>query len=72
MKVVAYDIMERDSRARLMLDMEALLKNGEGWDVAGGVAVSHKLVDSRMPGGAPRVVVSYLQAVVKREHTLLR
>ncbi len=71
MKVTAYKIMERNTRERLMLDLEKLLRNGEGWDVTGGVAVAYTLRESRIDGGFPILACSYLQAVVKRETTLL-
>lgn len=71
MKVTAYEIMERNTRERLMLDLEKLLRNGEGWDVTGGVAVAYTLRKSRVAGALPILACTYLQAVVKREKTLI-
>ncbi len=71
-KIIRYEIMERDTRERLMFDMETLLKLDEGWEPVGGVAVAHYLEESGSRTAVHGVSIDssywitrkYLQAVI--------
>jgi len=71
-KIERYEVMDRATLGRLMLDMTYLVQKDEGWEPVGGVVVDYHLyipsTTMGLHGTSYKYAVKkrYLQAVIKR------